>query len=270
MLNKGEKKKTFLQQRATLRRRVYSFYRKKGRDLPWRFAKSAYAVFVSEFMLQQTQVSRVIPKYAEFIKRFPDFSRLHKATLQEVLGVWVGLGYNRRALMLHRSAEIIMREYGGDIPCDRILLEKLPGIGKGTSGALMAFIFNKPEVFIETNIRRVFIHHFFSSGRVTDAEIIAFIAKTIDKKNPRKWYYALMDYGAYLGTEEKNNPNTRSAVYKKQTPFKGSDREIRGFVMREFLRGNKISFARIARLYKTEKSRGEKIIAKMRREGLIS
>lgn len=216
---------------------VRRHYRTQGRhDLPWRKTRDPYAILVSEVMLQQTQVSRVEGFYGRFLARFPDFRSLAHARPSDVLAVWQGLGYNRRALSLKRLAEAVVRDHGGRLPEDRAALEGLPGIGKGTSGSLMAFVFNRPEPFIETNIRRAFIHYFFPRTKrgVTDAEIERYIQRTMDRAHPREWYWALMDYGAALG-KTAVNPNRRSAHYKRQSAFKGSDRELRGRILRYLL-----------------------------------
>jgi A/G-specific adenine glycosylase len=222
---------------------IKKYYRTHGRhDLPWRKTRDPYKILISEIMLQQTQVARVEGFYKKFLKQFPDFKALAKADTTSVLKAWQGLGYNRRALALKKTAEIVVREYGGKLPANREELEKLPGIGRGTSGSLMAFAFNKPEIFIETNIRRVFIRLFFLHARkaVTDAAIERYIECTIDKKYPREWYWALMDYGAAMVKKGNNdeifkNPNQKSAHYKRQSVFKGSDREARGKILRYLL-----------------------------------
>jgi A/G-specific adenine glycosylase len=190
-------------------------------------------------MLQQTQVDRVVPKFSSFVKKFPSFEVLARAPLKKVLVEWQGLGYNRRALNMKRMAETVVQKHSGRLPRDTHDLLKLPGIGPYTAGALRAFVFNEPDVFIETNIRTVFIHHFppkagRSSQKIHDKELLPFIAKTLDTKNPREWYYALMDYGAWLKTQTAN-PNYRSAHYAKQSPFRGSQRELRGQVVKAFL-----------------------------------
>lgn len=164
-------------------------------------------------MLQQTQVDRVIPKYAQFLKTFPNWNALARAPQKKVLRAWQGLGYNRRALFVRRAAQTVVQKYGGALPRDFSALASLPGVGPYTAGALLAFIWNEPMVFIETNIRAVFLHHFFpqKAGRlpaqkITDAELLPLITETLDLKNPRVWYWALMDYGAYL---KKTLPNPR-------------------------------------------------------------
>lgn len=200
--------------------------------MPWRDSISPYGVFVSELMLQQTQVSRVLEKYKTFTNRFPDFSKLAEVSLAEVYPFWQGLGYNRRARFLHESAKIISTQYDGTFPDNIDALDALPGIGPATSAAISVYTFNTPRVFIETNIRSVFIHCFFQNQpEVDDSEIEPLVASSLMTDNPRDWYYALMDYGVYI---KKNfpNPGRKSKQYKKQSPFKGSVREARGAVLR--------------------------------------
>jgi A/G-specific adenine glycosylase len=217
---------------------IWNYYRTHGRSMPWRGEKSPYKVLVSEIMLQQTQVSRVTIKYKEFLKEFPTLESLAKAPLGKVLTAWQGLGYNRRAKCLHSFAKEVVEKHKGKIPKDYQTLLFLPGIGKGTAGSLSAFAFNLPIAFIETNIRRVYIHHFFKDKTdVSDGEILPLVEQTLDTKNPREWYYALMDYGAYLKTQIPN-PNIKSKHYIKQSKFEGSNREVRGAIIK-FLSKNK-------------------------------
>ena len=214
------------------REKVWTFYREKGRhDLPWRSTTDPYHILVSEIMLQQTQVSRCLVKYPEFIGSFPDFSSLAESPLADLLRVWQGMGYNRRAIALKRTAEIVMSRYGGNLPREESELRDLPGIGKATAASIAAFAFNLPVVFIETNIRRVFIHCYFAEPEVvSDREILPLVSATLDRGNPREWYYALMDLGAVLGKEVRN-PNRRSAHYHVQTRFEGSRRQVRGKIL---------------------------------------
>ncbi len=263
---------------TAFKRTIWTHYRRAGRKtLPWRRTRDPYAIFVSEIMLQQTQVSRVGGYYEKFIKRFPDFRSLAHARTGDVLAAWQGLGYNRRALFLKRAAETIMEKYGGRLPCDRAALESLPGIGKGTSGSIMAFAFNVPEVFIETNIRRVFIHFFFAKRRrVTDAELERYIGSSVDRKNAREWYWALMDYGAALpvmgaAAKKEANPNRRSAHYTKQAAFTGSDRQLRGRMLRTVLsqKGRRATFSDLLITFAVPRKRLEKIAAGLEKEGFI-
>lgn len=230
---------------AAFQKKIWSYYKKHGRNLPWRpptlklrGMNISYKILVSEVMLQQTQVDRVIPKYELFVKKFGSFKVLANAKTADVIRAWQGLGYNRRALSLKRAAEIVMREYHGKLPRDFKKLVALPGVGPYTAGALLTFIWNEPMVFIETNIRSVYITHFADvrrlkrkSTQIHDKELLPLIEKTLDKKNPREWYYALMDYGAHL-KKTLGNQNKRSKHYTKQSVFKGSNRELRGSILK--------------------------------------
>ncbi len=199
--------------------------------MPWRRRRTPYRILVSEVMLQQTGVGRVLPKYRQFLKAFPSLRSLAESSVQDVLGVWKGLGYNRRALALRNAAQAVLRNHGGRIPRTVGDLSLLPGIARATASAILVFSFDIPLVFMETNIRRVFIHFFFPGKRkVADSEIFPLIEKTLDRENPREWYYALMDYGAFLRGSVAN-PNLRSAGYTRQAPFEGSLRQLRGRVL---------------------------------------
>lgn len=198
--------------------------------MPWRRDLRPYAIFVSEVMLQQTQVSRVTGKFLEFIERFPDFPTLAEAPFGDVLAVWSGMGYNRRARYLQDAAKIVAARTDG-LPRSPEELRKLPGIGVHTAGSIAAFAYNTPVVFIETNIRRVFIHHFFPEDReVHDRDLLPLVEMHLDRENPREWYWALMDYGSDLG--KKANANRRSRHYLRQSAFEHSDRQLRGRILR--------------------------------------
>jgi A/G-specific adenine glycosylase len=248
---------------------IHDFYLKKGRAFPWRDTHAPYHILVSEFMLQQTQVERVLEKYPRFLKEFPDIRNLAKSPLHKVLSSWQGLGYNRRALALHRSAQKAVKEYDGILPADVKVLREFPGIGQSTAGAICAFAFNLPVIFIETNIRRVFIHFFFARGRaVRDEKLIPLIEASLDKKNPRDWYYALMDYGTML-KKTRENPNLRSAHYRRQSRFAGSNREIRGAILRLITSTGPKSKKEILKDTGFEPERIEKNIARLSEEGFL-
>lgn len=188
-------------------------------------------------MLQQTQTIRVVSKYKEFLARFPTIDKLAKAELREVLHIWQGLGYNRRARFLYECAKKICANYGGQFPKDLDTLKRLPGIGQSTAGAVLNFAFDIPTPFIETNIRTVFIHHFYHNKvqNVSDREILELINTTLDRDKPREWFYSLYDYGSFLKSTLDTDPAKRSKIYKKQSSFKGSFREKRSFVLRLLL-----------------------------------
>lgn len=214
---------------------VLEFYAAKGRhDMEWRHTEDPYRILISEVMLQQTQVPRVAVIYPKFIETFPDIYALAKAEQADLLAAWQGMGYNRRALSLKKLAGVIVDEYGGKIPDDPMILRTLPGIGPATSCSIAAFAFNRPVVFIETNIRRVFIHYFFEDGRIVDdCELLPLVSAMLPA-NSREWYWALMDLGTALKASVKN-PNQRSKQYTKQKTFIGSDRKIRGEVLKKML-----------------------------------
>ena len=221
---------------------IMNYYQLSGRHhLPWRLPEpdgsfNPYKIMVSEIMLQQTQVARVITKYQQFLSAFPSVEELAVKPLAEVLQVWLGLGYNRRAKYLHQSAQAITTIHNGVFPQTVEQLVTLPGIGANTAGAIAAYSFNQPVVFIETNIRTVYLHHFFKDQPlISDKEIRPYIQVTLDTTNPRQWYWALMDYGTFLKSTI-NNPNRLSKHYSRQSVFKGSKRQVRGEVLRYLAR----------------------------------
>jgi len=246
-------------------------------------------------MLQQTQVDRVIEKYKEFIGKFPTIHILAHAQIEDVLRAWFGLGYNRRALFLQRAAKYIIENFKGVFPQKVEDIEKLPGVGSYTARAVCAFAFNKPEIFIETNIRRIYIHHFFSStssrvlardpdgmGRkmndkkISDKDLIPIVEKTLYKKNPHLWYSALMDYGS---VEFKNilNPNKKSKHYSRQSKFEGSQRQARAYILKNILAHGSASLGDIQAWLKARPSTKKhssisivrRILKEMEQEGFL-
>ncbi len=227
------------QRLRAFRKTVLDHHARHGRhSLPWRQTRDPYRIMVSEIMLQQTQVARVLSKYDEFLRAFPTAEALAQSSTAPLLAVWKGLGYNRRALNLKRAAEAIVRDHGGSFPRDAKALEALPGIGQSTRGAIMAFAFGIPTAFIETNIRAVYIHHFFKEAEgktaVHDRDLIPLIEESVLADDPRTWYYALMDYGVHLKATMPN-PSRRSAHHVRQSPFKGSNRELRSQMLQLIL-----------------------------------
>ncbi len=249
---------------------VYAHYRTYGRDFPWRKTHDPYKILVSEIMLQQTQVERVVEKYRAFLKQFPTVHALAYASLGDVLRAWQGLGYNRRARMLHECAKVVVREYRGKFPKTREKLVALPGIGPYTAGAVLAFAYNSAVPIIETNIRTVFLRHFFKGvDQVSDRDIFVCIDATLDRENPRAWYAALMDYGSHL-KKKYGNQNVRSKHYTKQSKFEGSDRQIRGALLRALKDGalSKVKLACV--LADLDEARVAAQLAALLKEGLIS
>lgn len=248
------------------------------RPMPWRApplrvrkdrSANPYAIIVSEIMLQQTQVSRVTEKYPLFMRTFPDFSTLARAPLDKVLRAWSGLGYNRRAAFLKALSETIVREHRGAVPRNPAALAALPGIGKATAGSICAFAFDMPVAFIETNIRRVFIHFFFKNRkRVRDQDILPLVERACPKQGSRDWYYALMDYGAFLAGQIEN-PNRKSAHYARQKRFEGSERELRGKIVRVLLSGKRVSFKRLSEEVREPLGRIRHAIASLERDRMV-
>lgn len=251
------------------RKKIYSYYRKYGRDLPWRKTLNPYHILVSEIMLQQTQVERVLEKYDEFIKAFPDFPSLARASLRKLITVWQGMGYNRRALALRSLAQTLMNEHRGKLPSDPEDLIALPGIGRYTAGAVAAFAFNQPVLFIDTNIRRVFIHTFLhDQENIKDEDILPLIQQTIDASDPRTWYNALMDYGAML-KREQINPNRRSAHYQRQSPFENSNRQIRGRILKVLVEESPLTRSQIMKKSGMDPERVKLNLVELSNEGFI-
>jgi len=200
--------------------------------MPWRKDTRPYYVLVSELMLQQTQVDRVIPKFEAFVGAFPTVQALATASLGEVLTLWSGLGYNRRAKFLHAAAQMVVQQFQGEIPANLDDLVSLPGVGPNTAGAILAYSFNQPVVYIETNIRTVYFEHFFEGAlNITDTQLREVVEATLDHEHPREWYWALMDYGSWLKRNGRGSID-KSAHYKKQPALKGSLREARGIVLK--------------------------------------
>ena len=238
---------------------VWEKGRQLYRDMPWRQTDDPYLIMVSELMLQQTQVDRVIPKYDAFIKLYPTVFELAIAPLSDVLTLWNGLGYNRRAKFLHDSAVKIVSDFDGKVPDSFDQLKTLPGIGPNTAAAICVYAFNQPVGFIETNIRTVYFQHFFEdSHKVTDEQLRQVVGQTIDSEHPREFCWALMDYGNFLKKQGASQLD-KSAHYKKQPPLKGSVREVRGQIIRT-----------LSKASMTKQQLAEDIIADDRFEGALA
>jgi A/G-specific adenine glycosylase len=224
---------------SKLNRTLRAHFKKHGRShLPWRSTRDPYKILVSEVMLQQTQVERVTPYYTKFLKAFPDSRRLSRAPLSKVLMLWQGLGYNARGKRLRDAAIMIEKAFGGKFPDSIEKIESLPGVGPYTARAVASFAFNTAAIFIETNIRSVFIHHFFStrSSKISDAELLPLVEMSLktSRMQPRDFYAALMDYGSYLKKQGVRN-NSKSKHYAKQSKFEGSRRQLRGQILKTIL-----------------------------------
>lgn len=262
---------------ASFRSTVWGYWRESGRhDLPWRKTKDPYRILVSEVMLQQTQVDRVVPKYREFLKALPTVRHLARAPLGKVLRVWSGVGYNRRAKYLRDTAKVIVEKHGGRVPLLHSELVELPGIGLYTASAIRVFAFNEPDILIETNIRTALIHSFFSNGRhrVQDADLVTLLSKVVETENgnTREWHWALMDYGAYLKRSGVRN-NHRSAHYVRQSKFEGSLRQLRGAILRTLSKRENIMRLRnhyMNDLRSRSSQKFERVLEGLERDGLIA
>ncbi|MDZ7786361.1 MAG: A/G-specific adenine glycosylase [Candidatus Saccharibacteria bacterium] len=254
-------------QRAALRENI-TRWRKAPRRMPWREPEAdgkldPYKILVSELMLQQTRVGRVATKFEVFLRRFPNVTELARAPLSDVLKLWSGLGYNRRAKYLHEAAK---RLKDHQHPWTKQQLTDCKGIGENTAKAIRVYAYNAPEVFIETNIRSVFIHHFFKEqDDIGDESVKRLLAEVLDRKDPRSFYWALMDYGTHIKSTFGNNIG-RSKTHKKQSPFKGSRRQIRGLVLRSLGKSPKTRNG-LAREAADDRTKG--VIDDLLREGLI-
>jgi A/G-specific adenine glycosylase len=205
------------------------------RDLPWRHVADPFVVLTSEIMLQQTQVSRVLKLWDRWLLAFPSVDALAAASTTDVLERWQGMGYHRRALAFKRTAEICSGSYEGQLPREYEELLALPGVGPATAAGVCVFAYGEPQVYLETNVRTVFLHHFFEGrDQISDREIIPLVKETCDREDPRSWYYALLDYGNYL-KGILPNPSRRSRHHTRQSPFEGSARQKRAELLRLIL-----------------------------------
>ncbi len=256
-------------QRVRFQQTVWNYYATAGRhSLPWRQTSDPYHILVSELMLQQTQVDRVLPKYQAFIKRFPNPEVLAAAPLSAVLLLWQGLGYNRRAKYLHDAVKVVVAR-GGIWPQTEAGLRTLPGVGPYTAGALLAFAFGRGVPIIETNIRTVVLHHFFpKETAVDDAAVMSVVAETLPETNCKEWYYALMDYGVYL-KKSVGNPSRRSKHHTTQGVFAGSNRQLRGALVRLIGHKDSTQKAVSAELSQFDPARVQEQLETLQAEGLI-
>ncbi len=227
---------------AAFRRKIWRFYRRYSRDLPFRKTDDPYKIAVAEIMLQQTQVERVIDKYLAWISRWPSWKDLATASRRELLTAWSGLGYNRRAVYLNKMARIICRDYDGRLPETPEELRRLPGIGPYTSRAILIFAFNKNLITIDTNIRRVLIHELDLSPEISSSKLEEIASRLLPRGRARDWHNALMDYSRLA------LPKSLAAIppVSKQSPFEGSLRQIRGEIIRRLTTHRRVALTTIA------------------------
>ncbi len=248
---------------------IKHYYANKRRPFAWRDVITPYRVVVSEIMLQQTQTDRVAQKFEPFIAEFPTFQALAQAPFHDIVRMWKGLGYNRRALALQKIAQRVTTDHSGNLPPVPNILETFPGIGKATARSITTFAFNVPTTFIETNIRTVFIYFFLKDRLdVHDKELEPLVAATVDQLNPREWYYALMDYGVML-KKTVGNVSRLSAHYTKQSKFEGSDRQIRGMILQALLDHQALTETALVATLQKEENRVRKMVSDLSAEGII-
>ncbi len=247
-------------------KKIRKFYRFHGRELPFRFIDDPYAVTVSELMLQQTQVERVIPKFHMWMKQFPTWEKLSKASNQSILSAWSGLGYNRRALYLKKIADVITNKHYGVMPTNLHELQKLPGIGVYTSHAILIFAFQKRLAAVDTNIRKVILSSFDFSPE-TSVKVTQQLAEhVLPKSKIREWHYALMDYAKTLPSDV----HKRYAAKHKQTKFEGSLRQIRGEIIRQLTKEKHTTFIRISKSTRRSDMDISDALASLEKEGTIN
>lgn len=309
------------------RRRIHDLARPLWRELPWRRTTDPYRIWLSEVMLQQTQVARVSDRWDAWLAQFPTIGALAAASDADVLAAWQGMGYNRRALALHRTAQQVEQVHGGHFPRDYAALLALPGVGPSTAAGIRAFAFDEAGVYLETNVRAVFIHEFFgapellgtseplgapgapgasealgapeplgapelpgasgaSAKKIPDSALIPLVAAACPATgcDVRGWYYALLDYGAWL-KKSTVNPTRRSGSYTRQSKFEGSLRQKRAEVVRILLAAHQegvgaLTLAQVVELLGTEeRSSGRpeppqavvtEILAALAKEGFCS
>lgn len=248
-----------------LQQRLLTYYQEHGRDLPWRRTTDRYKILVSEIMLQQTQVDRVIPKYEAWLEAFPTLNALAGAPLSKVLQLWSGLGYNSRAKRLQDAANIIMKQYDGVVP-DRIEeLITLPGIGPYTARSVLIFADNQNIATVDTNIRRILIHECRLKESISDKELFQLAETLVPKGKSRDWHNALMDYGATILTARKSGIKPKTT----QSSFKDSKRYYRGQIIKYLTKNDGLHEQEMKKLFPGTKHDLKKIAEELAREGLV-
>lgn len=251
--------------KQAFQRKILLWYQKNKRDLPWRKTTDPYAVLVSEIMLQQTQVDRVLPKYELFLKAFPTVWDLAEAPASKVLELWSGLGYNSRALRLREAAKIICGRYNGQVPKSRDVLLGLPGIGPYTSNAILSFARNLPYPCIDTNIRRIILHELKLPETTTQEKLYAIAESLIPENRSRDWHNALMDYGSAVLTARKTGIKSLTT----QSKFLHSRRWYRGQILKLLVKEKEITLKKLARQLEKSSEEIEDILKEMAKGKLL-
>ena len=264
---------------------ISAWFKKNNRDLPWRKTDS-WGILVSEFMLQQTPVNRVLPVYNQWMERWPTAAHLAKATPAEVITAWGRLGYPRRALRLHECAKVISKEHKGKIPTTEVELRKLPGVGEYTAAAMVAFAFSGRSLVLDINIRRLFTRLFDGAESPTTSatkEEKVRYEELIPKKDPHIWAAATMELGALVCTSQspkcavcpvadkclwRSLDYPKSDLVKRRQSWHGTDRQCRGAVVQALRENEVLTKAQIAQLWDVP-SQLEKALLTLLDDGLI-
>jgi A/G-specific adenine glycosylase len=244
--------------------KIINFYNTNKRELPWRLTHDPYDILISEFMLQQTQVNRVIDYYTNWIEKWSTVEALSDASFYDVVSTWIGLGYNRRAKYLHETAKIIVHKFKGNVLKAMKSYDQLPGIGEYTSKAVRIFAGNEDITTIDTNIRRIFIHEFNLEESTPDKDLYEIANYCLPKGKSRLWHNALMDYGALVLTSHKTGIKPKT----KQSKFAGSDRQIRGQILRLLLKKS-YSIDELNAYFRIDINRLKTILNKMIQDNII-
>jgi len=244
----------------TFQEKILSWWKENRREFPWRDTTDPYYIMISEIMLQQTQAPRVVQKYLEFIERYQTLEGLAKATQTDLLSLWSGLGYNRRALWLQEAAREIVKT--DRFPQTSKELRKLKGIGPYTARSILIFAFNYDLATVDTNIRRILIAEGFAKESTSEKELMFIAEQLVPEGKSRDWHNALMDYGSIVLTSNK----TGIKPVSQQSKFKGSSREKRGKILKYLLDKKSATIDQLSEYTKTSSKQLEPILDKMIKE----
>ncbi len=252
--------------KQAFQQKILTWYEQHKRDLPWRRTINPYRIMISEIMLQQTQVDRVIPKYKAFLKVFPTVWDLAEAPVSQVLELWSGLGYNSRAIRLQEAVKVICKRYDGQVPKNRDVLLDLPGIGPYTANAILSFAHNLPFPCIDTNIRRIILHELQLPEKTSAEKLYAIAESLIPENRSREWHNALMDYGSSILTARKTGIKSLTT----QSKFLHSRRWYRGQILKTLVKEKEISVKELADRLQKSSEEIEEILIDLEKNKLIA
>ena len=243
--------------------KIFAWWKKNKRTLPWRETTNPYYIMISEIMLQQTQVNRSVEKYLEFIKEYPTIKELAEASVSSVLKIWSGLGYNRRALWLQEAANQIVRL--NEFPKTPEELQKLKGIGPYTSRSILIFTFNYDIATVDTNIRRILIAENFAKVNTKEKELFIIAQKLLPKGKARDWHNALMDYGALVLTSAKTGIKPKTTISSSSK----ENRRFRGIIVKYLTRTTKAKKEKIVKNCNIPNEKIDDILVGLIADGLV-